>query len=195
MRIICFIILSTLSLTSLKLAKNVDINKDAQIVFSQNFYEAIKTLNCNFIDSNYLTKEQFVEVRNQSGDALADSKSEKFLLNFEEDKKYYLKNITEMRSLFYAQMGGYDSLTFTDVRVDSISYEYAIKVKEGRDIKILWPESRDYLIPEGQMVFCSSIIWLEERGKTFALFFQVLRYKNEWKFFRSLRSARIVRLK
>jgi len=194
MRIVWIFFLITTCSIGLK-STTIKNEVDEQIIHSMKFYNAIKSSNYSFIDSNYLTKSELELLRIERGDTLANSKSSKLLKNYESDKSYYIQNIGLINSPFYSKMGKYDSLSFDNAMIDSITYEYVLMKTEEKDVKITWPESKTFILPKNEMLACSSIIWFSESNRHYKLFFHMLRYEESWKFFRTLPTPQLVRLK
>lgn len=118
------------------------------------------------------------------------SERENYDANLNQFSSWYTNNFKPLILV----MGNCDSIEWNKCVIDSVAYSYEIIVPDGRDEKIPWPESKRFQLTEDKMISCSSVVFVSEEKKKYAIQIRSWYFQGDWKFYHNVQAPRIRRL-
>ncbi|TXG35072.1 hypothetical protein [Seonamhaeicola maritimus] len=141
-------------------------------------YKAIKSENIKTVESLILSKNEFSELMQNMDPKPKQEQIDMMLKNYDDRKKRFLDS-------YFDDIKEYDLST---MKVEAIEYGYHIG-KPGKDLKVTWPESKDYKIKynSSELVKIQYSVKLKDETNSYSLQFEMMNYKDEWRFINMLR--------
>lgn len=180
-----------LSFTFLHLSNN----QDKQIEFAKTEFENLQKSNFEGLDKKYLTKEEFLDISNKIKPTAPEKNQKREIAAFEDKKNLFLKNYKNTLSPFNLSLAKCDSMRMDLAQIDSVRYAYKIVRPISRDTTIHWPASQTYRIKDDDFTINFSVVYFSDENGSYAMQIESVYYNKEWRYFHSVKSPRIVRIK
>ena len=134
-------------------------------------FKILKTDKFEKIEKLYLEKEEFEAMIDKMDPKPPSEQIQKLLDTYESDRATFLNSF----------QNNLIEIDWEKAKIDSITYDYSI-AKPGKDIKIDWPDSKNYKLQSSDMVKAKVLIYFHNLNKEHTIKFNMLNFKNKWKF-------------
>ena len=143
----------------------------------------------------YFTQDELKEFMGSVTPAIPESVIEKEVSNYDTNLKKFKTSYGNNFKELNLSMSGCAEIDWKKCSIDSTTYDYKILVPQGKDEKIVWPESVDYIPSTGKMTCCTSYVFISENEKQYVMQIEFWIFDNDAKFYSNLKAPRIARIK
>lgn len=169
--------------------------EDAQIAFAKERLKAIPKADVAEIEALCLTTDEFLELAHRV--VGKGNKSEQDILELTKKEgdiwqKPYAKSYYQVFTPLFLQASHCDSIDWDNIAIDTVMYEYSMR-QEGKDERIPWPESQQYVIPSNRFVLNETAIYFHDGKHGYLVNFYFLFYNDSWRLVRGTKIPRVMR--